>query len=136
MQARNLTPALSVAGAICDHLRDWILGTPEGTWVSMGVRSDGSYGVPEGLFFSFPVTCRSGQWDCVQVTCPRDKAKRLCPGGSMLGLIHLNERVLCEKSLVASLCEGAGTVLQGLAVSADLQHRLQACVEEAQHEQQ
>lgn len=54
----------------------------------------------------------------------------------MLGLMHQNESVMCEKSLVASLCEGARTVLQGLAVSADLQHRLQACVEEARHEQQ
>ena len=54
LQARNLTPALSVAGAICDHLHDWVLGTPEGTWVSMGVASDGSYGVPENLYFSFP----------------------------------------------------------------------------------
>lgn len=67
LQARNLTPALSVAGAICDHFRDWMLGTPESTWVSMGVASDGSYGVPEELFFSFPVTCREGQWRIVQV---------------------------------------------------------------------
>ena len=67
VQARNLTPALSVAGAICDHFHDWLLGTPEGTWVSMGVASDGSYGVPENLYFSFPVTCRNNQWHIVQV---------------------------------------------------------------------
>ena len=66
-QARNLTPALSVAGAICNHFHDWLLGTPEGTWVSMGVASDGSYGVPESLYFSFPVTCRNSQWHIVQV---------------------------------------------------------------------
>ena len=70
LQARNLTPALSVAGAICDHLHDWVIGTPEGTWVSMGVASDGSYGVPENLYFSFPVTCQNNQWHIVQVGQP------------------------------------------------------------------
>ncbi len=67
LQARNMTPALSAAGAICAHVRDWLLGTPHGEWVSMGVASDGSYGVPPGLFFSFPVTCQHGQWHIVQV---------------------------------------------------------------------
>ncbi len=51
-----MTPALSAAGAICDHVRDWLLGSRRGDWVSMSVASDGSYGVPPGLFFSFPVT--------------------------------------------------------------------------------
>jgi malate dehydrogenase len=68
MQARNLTPALSAAAAICDHVRDWLLGTPQGEWVSMGVASDGSYGVPDGLVFSFPVTCEHGHWHIVQVS--------------------------------------------------------------------
>ena len=62
-----MTPALSAAGAICDHVRDWLLGSPRGDWVSMGVASDGSYGVPPGLFFSFPVTCQHGSWQIVQV---------------------------------------------------------------------
>ncbi|CAL8460860.1 g391 [Coccomyxa elongata] len=66
LQARNLTPALSAAAAICDHMRDWLLGTPEGEWTSMGVVSDGSYDVPEGLIFSFPVTCQDGEWQIVQ----------------------------------------------------------------------
>ncbi len=66
-QARNLTPALSAAAAICDHMRYWLLGTPEGEWTSMGVVSDGSYDVPEGLIFSFPVTCQDGEWQIVQV---------------------------------------------------------------------
>ena len=66
-QARNLTPALSAAAAICDHMRDWLLGTAEGEWTSMGVVSDGSYDVPEGLIFSFPVTCQDGEWQIVQV---------------------------------------------------------------------
>lgn len=67
LQARNLTPALSAAAAICDHMRDWLLGTQEGDWVSMGVISDGSYNVPEALYFSFPVICQDGKWRIVQV---------------------------------------------------------------------
>ncbi|KAK4801271.1 hypothetical protein SAY86_021758 [Trapa natans] len=66
IKARKLSSALSAASAVCDHMRDWILGTPEGTWVSMGVCSDGSYGIEPGLLYSFPVTCRKGQWSIVQ----------------------------------------------------------------------
>ena len=47
-------------------MRDWALGTPKGDWVSMAVYSDGSYGVPEGLISSFPVTCSGGKWSIVQ----------------------------------------------------------------------
>jgi lactate/malate dehydrogenase, alpha/beta C-terminal domain len=47
LQKRGLSSALSAASSACDHIRDWVLGTPEGTWVSMGVISDGSYGAPE-----------------------------------------------------------------------------------------
>lgn len=53
--ARKLSSAMSAAKAVCDHMRDWWHGTPEGQWVSMGVPSDGSYGIPEGLCYSFPV---------------------------------------------------------------------------------
>ncbi|ESN93304.1 hypothetical protein HELRODRAFT_186114 [Helobdella robusta] len=56
--ARKLSSALSAAKAICDHLHDWWFGTPEGRWVSMGVPSDGSYGVEKGLIFSFPVVIK------------------------------------------------------------------------------
>ncbi|KAK4742424.1 hypothetical protein SAY87_000425 [Trapa incisa] len=66
IKARKLSSALSAASAVCDHMRDWILGTPKGTWVSMGVCSDGSYGIEPGLLYSFPVTCRKGQWSIVQ----------------------------------------------------------------------
>ncbi|KAH7845224.1 hypothetical protein Vadar_000710 [Vaccinium darrowii] len=66
IKARKLSSALSAASSACDHIRDWVLGTPEGTWVSMGVYSDGSYNVPAGLIYSFPVTCRSGEWTIVQ----------------------------------------------------------------------
>jgi len=56
---------LSGATAICDHLKDWYFGTPKDTWVSMGVVSDGSYGVPEGLVFSFPATCENFEYKIV-----------------------------------------------------------------------
>ncbi|KAE8712414.1 malate dehydrogenase [Hibiscus syriacus] len=62
IKARKLSSALSVASAACDHIRDWVPGTPEGTWVSMGVYSDGSYNVPAGVIYSFPVTCKNGEW--------------------------------------------------------------------------
>ncbi|KAL7209941.1 hypothetical protein ACSBR1_031497 [Camellia fascicularis] len=66
IKARKLSSALSAASSACDHIRDWVLGTPEGTWVSMGVYSDGSYNVPAGLIYSFPVTCCNGVWTIVQ----------------------------------------------------------------------
>ncbi|CAI0393767.1 unnamed protein product [Linum tenue] len=66
IKARKLSSALSAASSACDHIRDWVLGTPKGTWVSMGVYSDGSYGVPAGLIYSFPVTCDNGKWSIVQ----------------------------------------------------------------------
>lgn len=66
IKARKFSSALSAASAACDHIRDWVLGTPEGTWVSMGVYSDGSYNVPAGLIYSFPVTCKNGEWSIVQ----------------------------------------------------------------------
>ncbi|KAL7220113.1 hypothetical protein ACSBR2_013050 [Camellia fascicularis] len=66
IKARKLSSALSAASSACDHIRDWVLGTPEGTWVSMGVYSDGSYNVPAGLIYSFPVTCCNGEWTIVQ----------------------------------------------------------------------
>ncbi|KAK3144057.1 hypothetical protein QOZ80_4AG0308270 [Eleusine coracana subsp. coracana] len=66
IKARKQSSSLSAASSACDHMRDWILGTPKGSWVSMGVHSDGSYGVPEGIFYSFPVTCEKGEWAIVQ----------------------------------------------------------------------
>jgi malate dehydrogenase len=64
--ARGLSSAASAADAVVDHMRDWALGTPDGDWVSMGVPSDGSYGISEGLVYSFPVTCKNGQFQIVQ----------------------------------------------------------------------
>ncbi|KOM58673.1 hypothetical protein LR48_Vigan11g170700 [Vigna angularis] len=66
IKARKLSSALSAASAACDHIRDWVLGTPKESWVSMGVYSDGSYGVQPGLIYSLPVTCEKGDWTIVQ----------------------------------------------------------------------
>ena len=66
IEARGLSSAASAASAAVDHVRDWTLGTPGGDWVSMAVPSDGSYGVPEGLMSSFPVTCAGGEYSIVQ----------------------------------------------------------------------
>ncbi|KAH7519656.1 hypothetical protein FEM48_Zijuj08G0060200 [Ziziphus jujuba var. spinosa] len=66
IKARKLSSALSAASSACDHIRDWVLGTPKGKWVSMGVYSDGSYGIQPGLIYSFPVTCEKGEWSIVQ----------------------------------------------------------------------
>lgn len=66
IDARGASSAASAASATCDAARDWLNGTPEGDWVSMAVVSDGSYGVPEGLISSFPVTTKDGEWSIVQ----------------------------------------------------------------------
>src|SRR5512134_1442093 len=66
IEARGASSAASAANAAVDHIRSWTLGTPEGDWVSMAVRSDGSYGVPEGLISSFPCTCAGGEYQIVQ----------------------------------------------------------------------
>jgi len=66
IEARGASSAASAASATIDHARDWALGSAEGDWVSMAVCSDGSYGVPEGLISSFPVTTSGGDWSIVQ----------------------------------------------------------------------
>lgn len=66
ISARGASSAASAANAAIGHVRDWVMGTPEGDWVSMGVPSDGSYGVPEGLISSFPCVVREGGWQIVQ----------------------------------------------------------------------
>ena len=65
IKARGLSSAASAANAAIEHMRDWALGT-DGQIVSMGIHSDGSYGVAEGLIYSFPVTCENGQYTIVQ----------------------------------------------------------------------
>ncbi|WP_462418102.1 malate dehydrogenase [Kytococcus sp. Marseille-QA3725] len=66
IEARGSSSAASAATATIDHTRTWLQGTAEGDWTSMAVRSDGSYGVPEGLISSFPVTTEDGNWEIVQ----------------------------------------------------------------------
>ena len=66
IDARGLSSAASAASAALDHVRTWFHGTAEGDWTSMGVVSDGSYGVPEGLVSSFPVTTKDGEYRIVQ----------------------------------------------------------------------
>ncbi|HEY8431537.1 MAG TPA: malate dehydrogenase, partial [Sandaracinaceae bacterium] len=66
IEARGASSAASAASAAIDHVRDWVLGTPEGDWVSMAVPSDGSYGIPEGVMYGFPTTCQGGRWSIVQ----------------------------------------------------------------------
>ena len=65
IEARGSSSAASAANAAIDHVHDWMLGSAEDDWVSMGVRSDGSYGVAEGLMSSFPCTCANGTWEIV-----------------------------------------------------------------------
>lgn len=66
IKARGLSSAASAANAAIDHMHDWELGTADGDWVSMAIPSDGSYGVPEGIISSFPVTCSGGEYSIVQ----------------------------------------------------------------------
>jgi malate dehydrogenase len=66
IEARGLSSAASAASAALDHVRTWFLGTAAGDWTSMGIVSDGSYGVPEGLVSSFPVTTKDGDYEIVQ----------------------------------------------------------------------
>jgi malate dehydrogenase len=66
IEARGLSSAASAASAAIDHVRDWVLGTPGGDWVSMGIPSDGSYGIPEGVLYGHPVTCAGGEYRVVK----------------------------------------------------------------------
>ncbi len=66
IKARGASSAASAGSSAIDHIRDWALGTPDGDWVSMGVVSDGSYGIEAGLMYSFPVTCAQGNYHIVQ----------------------------------------------------------------------
>ena len=66
IEARGASSAASAASATIDAARDWLRGSPEGDWVSMAVRSDGSYGIPEGLVYSYPVMTKAGDWEIVQ----------------------------------------------------------------------
>eukprot|EP00796_Vickermania_ingenoplastis_P004615 gene4616-3327_t len=78
IKLRGLSSAMSAAKAAVDHVHDWMLGTPEGVHVSMGVYSMGNpYGIPEGLVFSFPCTCQAGTWKIVEGLTITPKVKAL-----------------------------------------------------------
>ncbi len=66
IEARGASSAASAANAAIDHIHDWVLGTPAGDWVSMGVPTDGSYGVEEGIVAGLPCECTGGEWSVVE----------------------------------------------------------------------
>jgi malate dehydrogenase len=66
IKARGASSAASAASAAIDHMHDWALGTAEGNWVSMGIPSDGSYGIEPGVIFGYPVTVKNGKYEIVQ----------------------------------------------------------------------
>lgn len=66
IKARGASSAASAASAAIDHVRDWVKGTAEGDWVSMGIPADGSYGIPAGVIYGYPVTCKNGEYQIVQ----------------------------------------------------------------------
>jgi malate dehydrogenase len=66
IKARGSSSAASAASAAVDHIHTWVLGSREGDWVSMAVPSDGSYGIPEGVVYSYPVTCKGGRYSIVK----------------------------------------------------------------------
>jgi malate dehydrogenase len=66
IEARGASSAASAANAAIEHVRDWVNGTASGDWVSMAVPSDGSYGIPQGIFAGHPCTCANGEWSIVQ----------------------------------------------------------------------
>lgn len=95
IKARGLSSALSAANAVCNHVNDWINGTPRGQWVSMGVVSGGQYGVQPGLVYSYPVTCSNGKWKIVEGL-SLDKAS--------LERLHATEKELVEEKELAMQC--------------------------------
>jgi malate dehydrogenase len=103
--ARKLSSALSAASSVCDHVRDWINGTPKGTWTSMGVISPGgaeAYGVEAGLMYSFPVTCEGGKWSIVQGLEIDDRSRKLMDATAE----ELKEEKQMAEELIAA-AEGA-----------------------------
>ena len=66
IDARGASSAASAANAAIEHMRDWVLGTRDGDWVSMGIPSENSYGIPEGVIYGYPVTCSNGRYEIVR----------------------------------------------------------------------
>lgn len=97
IKARKASSALSAASSACDHVNDWINGTKPGTFVSMGVISDGSYGIPEGIMYSFPVTCKGGDWEIVQGLEIDERSR---------GLMDATAKELVDEKALAMECLG------------------------------
>jgi len=76
IEARGLSSAASAAAAAIDHVRDWVKGSRDGDWVSMGIPSDGSYGIPEGVIYGYPVTCKGGKYEIVKGLDTSDFARK------------------------------------------------------------
>jgi malate dehydrogenase len=93
IEARGLSSAASAANAAIDHIRDWVSGNPE--WVSMGIPSDGSYGIPEGLVFGYPVVCSGGQYQIVKGVEHNDFAKAK--------ITKTHEELMEERAAIAHL---------------------------------
>ncbi len=66
IEARGLSSAASAANAAMDHVRNWVYGTPDGDWVSMGIPADGSYDIQEGVIYGYPATCKNGKYEIVK----------------------------------------------------------------------
>ena len=66
IDARGLSSAASAANAAIEHVRDWVFGTRDGDWVSMGLASDGSYDIPEGVMYGYPAVCKNGKFEIVK----------------------------------------------------------------------
>lgn len=77
IEARGFSSAASAANAALAHVRDWLLGTPKGTWVSMAVPSDGSYGMPKGIVYSFPCVCSGGEYKIVKGLKPNADTRKM-----------------------------------------------------------
>jgi len=86
--ARKLSSAMSAAKAASDHMKSWFSSTAADDWVSMGVFSDGSYGTPEGVMFSFPVTIKDGEWSIVQGLEVNEFAR---------GMLDITGKELCDE---------------------------------------
>lgn len=94
--ARKMSSALSAAKAASDHMRDWFLGTGD-RWVSMGVVSDGSYGTPADIVFSFPITVSNGKWKIVQGLTISDFARKM--------LDNTGKELVEEKEEALAVCK-------------------------------
>ena len=101
---RGKSSAASAANAIINHMQDWIFGTREGDWVSMGVPSDGSYGIPSGVIYSFPVTCQNGRYQIVDGLKINDSDQEKCKQATGNWLPNKSRPTLILRKLRRNYC--------------------------------